>query len=313
MSKEKLIFDNKGIIFTPAGQYGWMNSHGQVPTILVKKDYLRIYFSTRPRNDLSLTTFIDVDINDFSKITYINSKPILALGEPGTFDEFGIMPASIIEKDGFVYLYYSGWSRGVSIPYSNYTGLAISKDGGMTFEKYSKGPIIDRKPFEIYSATSPEVKYFNGKWHMWYCSGTNWHLINNKYEHTYDIKYAHSKNGINWVRTGISAISQKNKFEAITRPTVIKINNQFIMYYCYRGSKDFRNGKTSYKIGYATSKDLINWVRDDKKIKITPIQEWDSKMRAYPCVVKVKKAIYLFYNGNMFGKDGIGYAKLKGD
>jgi predicted GH43/DUF377 family glycosyl hydrolase len=127
----------KGVIFGPDQEEGWMKSHAQVPTVLVKEDRLRVYFAARPRQTLSLTTYVDIDINDFSRVLYLNPDPILEPGSEGAFDENGIMPSAVVEDDGVVYLYYSGWSRGVGVPYSNYTGLAVSSNGGSTFEKFS--------------------------------------------------------------------------------------------------------------------------------------------------------------------------------
>jgi predicted GH43/DUF377 family glycosyl hydrolase len=302
----------QGHLFKPEPGHEWMKTHAQVPTVLLKKDRLRIYFSSRPQKTLSLTSFVDLDINDLSKVIYVNQKPILQIGTPGTFDEHGIMPASIIEKDGRVYLYYSGWQRAVGVPYNNYTGLAISKDGGQTFFKYNAGPIIDRTPKELYSATSPCVYFEKGVWHMWYCSGTDWKKINGRKEHTYDIKYASSQDGKNWVQQNKTVIFQRDEYEAITRPTVIKMDGLYHMWFCYRGSKSFRDGDDSYRMGYAYSVDLVNWERDDKKAGIdVSANGWDSQMIAYPCVAKIKDQIYMFYNGNAFGEEGFGYAILE--
>jgi len=32
----------KGLIFCPSGDAGWMNTHAQIPTVLVKDDRLRM-------------------------------------------------------------------------------------------------------------------------------------------------------------------------------------------------------------------------------------------------------------------------------
>ena len=302
----------KGLLFQPNQNFGWMSSHAQVPTLLVKNDRLRIYFSSRPKKDLSLTTYVDIDINDFSNVLYLNPEPILELGVPGTFDEHGIMPSSVVEKDGLVYLYYSGWSRGYSVPYSNYTGLAVSEDGGASFKKYSQGPIIDRNPYEIYSATSPGI-YFDGVlWHMWYSSGSYWLKIHDKYEHTYEIKYAYSKDGLTWVQTNETVIKQRSKYEALTKPAVIELDGIYHMWFCYRGSEDFRGGKDSYRIGYAHSTDLVNWTREDDKSGIKHSESgWDSEMIAYPGVAKINEEVIMAYNGNNFGAEGFGYALLE--
>jgi sucrose-6-phosphate hydrolase SacC (GH32 family) len=306
-------WEKKGLLFKPEGQCGIINSYAQVPTLLVKEKVVRVYFSYRPEKGFSLTTYLDLNIDNLSEVLYIHSEPILGVGEPGTFDEHGIMPSSVIEKDGIVYLYYSGWQRSASVPYNNYTGLAVSEDGGNTFKKKFKGPVLDRTPFELFSATSPLVLFIDGKWHCWYSSGTNWHKINDKFEHTYDIKYASSTDGKNWLQPNQIAIKQRNEFEALTRPTILYLDNCYHMWYSYRGSHEFRTSGDSYKIGYATSSDLINWTRKDEESGIELSEEgWDSKMMAYPSVLKIKDKIIMVYNGNDFGAGGFGYAELKG-
>jgi predicted GH43/DUF377 family glycosyl hydrolase len=302
----------KGLLFKPEGQCGIINSYAQVPTVLVKEKVVRVYFSYRPEKGLSLTTYLDLNIEDLSEIVYIHSEPILKVGEPGTFDEHGIMPSSVVERDGLIYLYYSGWQRSSSVPYNNYTGLAISEDGGNTFRKCFKGPVLDRTPLELFSATSPLVLFIDGKWHCWYSSGTNWHLINDKFEHTYDIKYASSTDGKNWLQPNQIAIKQRNEFEALTRPAIVYLNNSYHMWYSCRGSHGFRGNGDSYKIGYAVSSDLMNWIRKDEEAGIGLSKEgWDSKMMAYPSVIKLKDKIIMIYNGNDFGSGGFGYAELK--
>jgi len=257
-------------------------------------------------------TYLDLDVEDLTRVKYIHDKPLLDFGQPGTFDEHGIMPSSVVEHDGEIFLYYSGWQKSVGVPYNNYTGLAISTDGGATFEKYSEAPIIDRNNNELFSATSPCVVKDGDDWHMWYCSGTGWHEIDGKFEHTYDIKYASAVDGKSWYQTGIVSIPQQDKYEAITRPTVIKLDGIYHMWFCYRGSEDFRGGKDSYRIGYATSKNLRNWTRDDKNSGIDVSKTgWDSNMIAYPSVTNIYDKIIMVYNGNDFGIEGFGYAILK--
>ncbi len=306
-----LTWEKKGLLFKPEGQFGMINSHAQVPTLLLKEKTLRVYFSYRPERGLSLTTYLDLDINNLANILYIHSRPILEVGEPGMFDEHGIMPSSVIEKNGLIYMYYSGWQRSTTVPYNNYTGLAVSEDGGNSFKKYFKGPVLDRTPLELFSATSPLVMIVEDKWHCWYSSGTHWHKINNKFEHTYDLKYAHSKDGINWAQPNKIAIPQKNEFEAIVKPAIIHINGTYHMWYSYRGSHNFRATGDSYRIGYAVSTDLKNWTRKDSEAGIVLSKNgWDSKMMAYPAVIKIKDKIIMVYNGNDFGAEGFGYAVL---
>ena len=296
-----------GLIFAPGG--GWMQTHAQVPTPLAGDGFIRVYFSSRPERQTSLTTFVDLDARDPARVLRVNPTPLLELGRPGTFDEHGIMPASAVRDGELVYLYYSGWSRAASVPYTNTTGLAVSEDGGATFRKISAGPILGKSLHDPYSATSPVVLKEGDVWHMWYCSGTGWLRIGEKYEHTYDIKYARSSDGVNWQPGGQAVIPQRTEHEALTRPYVVARADGYHMWFCYRGSHSFRDGADAYRIGYAHSVDLQTWVRADEQAGIGPSPDgWDARMVAYPAVVTTGGRTYLFYNGNGFGAAGFGYA-----
>ncbi len=305
----------KGLIFSPNGEGGWMNSHAQVPTVLVKNDRLRIYFASRPVNNISKPTFIDLDINDPKKILHLNQDPILELGQIGCFDEFGIMPASVIKHENHIYLYYSGLYRGTTVPYYTASGLAVSDDDGTTFRKMFNGPILDRTKLEPFTTAGPWVIKEGNNWHCWYSSGIGWVNHNNHNEPRYIIKYATSENGIDWKQDNITTLAEKLPLEANARSTLIFQNGLHHMWYCYRGSENYRkNTNTSYKIGYATSKNLLNWERKDELVGISISQaqsDWDSEMIAYPCVVRVRNKLLMFYNGNHFGKYGFGYAEAE--
>ncbi len=303
----------KGLIFKPNGKHEWMKEYAQGPTALEFQDFIRVYFATRPRQNLTVPTFIDIDKENLNIVLRINDMPILELGKPGTFDEHGIIPKSIIKtQNGVYHLYYIGWSRRESTPYSLGIGLAFSNDG-TKFTKFSEGPIIGLEKFDSLSLTAPIVFYENGKYFMFYTSGTGWHYLNDRWEHTYTIRKAVSSNGIDWTRDFVNIIEPINNLECISNPTILKYNNQYHMWYSFKGSGDFRNDiKESYRIGYAYSSDLITWIRDDQNSGIDiSLEGWDSEMIEYPNLCKVENRIILFYNGNGFGASGFGYAELQ--
>lgn len=304
----------KGHIFNVSGEFGWMNSHAQIPTVLVLEDRLRVYFATRPEPTLSTTGFVDLDINDPSKVMYLYDQPILQQGSPGFFDEHGIMPQYVCKHKDQIWMYYCGWSRRENIPYSNWTGLAVSQDNGKTFEKMFDGPVIDRTPYEIFSATGCFIFQNAGVWHMWYASGQSWIKIHGSHEEFYRIKYAQSYDGIHWKRENKDILPSKQEYEPIHRPTVFCLGNRFHMYFCYRGIENFRDQENSYSLGYAWSEDLNIWNRDDDSAGIEKSSSgWDSMMMAYPYIVNVNGRYLMFYNGNGFGKSGFGYAELAED
>ena len=288
-----------------------MVSHACVPTALLLEDgeRIRIYFAPRNKEGQSIPTFVDVKAEDPSRVLKLHDKPILELGERGTFDDGGIMPSSVIRNGGEIFLYYVGWNPSVSVPYRNAIGLAVSRDGGATFERLFQGPVVDRNKQEPYFTASPCVLKEADVWHMWYASSTGFTEVEGKPEPLYEIKYARSHDGISWQRDNQTCIEPKDAYEANARPTVIKEKGIYKMWYTYRGSFDYRDGKDSYRIGYAESEDAVHWHRMDEKAGIEYSKEgWDATMQTYPNVLEMKGRRYLFYNGNGFGKTGIGYA-----
>lgn len=304
-----MVWTDKKFIFGPSGQAGWMNSHAQVPTVLIKDGVLRVYITVRPEQTTSLVTFVDLDINNPARVLYVHEEPILPLGKPGAFDEFGVMPSCVVEADGKVFLYTTGWSRGITVPYLNAIGLAVSEDGGRTFRRAFDGPVVDRTAEEPYSAMSPYILRRDGVWHMWYSSGVDWVKPAGKYEPIYLIKYARSSDGVRWERPNVTCIPGKTPGEANTRPCVLWEDGRFHMWFSYRGSEEFRGGAGSYRIGYAHSLDGLSWTRDDDKAGIAPSPDgWDSEMAAYPQIIDTPAGRLMFYNGNAFGAGGFGYA-----
>lgn len=290
----------------------FIKSHAQIPTVLMLEDRLRVYIAVRPEPGLSMTTYIDLDIKNPMQILYVHEKPILELGEPGMFDEHGIMPNFIYREGNKHFLQYVGWSRRCSIPYSNWMGLAASTDEGKSFKKLFRGPFLDRTLDEVYSSTGTWMIRKDDLYHLWYARGSDWHNVNGGLEHQYNIVSATSIDGINFDHENTEIFNRKQALESSTRPTVIYKNNTYHMWFCYRGINDFRDGENAYRIGYACSKDLKTWHRDDALAGIDVSEEgWDSKMIAYPYVVETPYGIYMFYNGNGFGQSGFGYAVLE--
>jgi len=309
-------WQKKGQIFTADRQHEWMAHHAYVPIAdKINDEVIRIYFGTRDHQNRTVATFIEVEAKDPSNVLYVHDRPVLGLGQLGTFDDNGVTPACIVTRDDKKYLFYVGWNRTVTVPYRNAIGVAISEDGGLTFKRLYEGPIIDRNPLDPYFIAGHFVMIENGIWRIWYGSSTGWDIVNGQPEPRYLIKYAESSDVSNWVRKNQICLSYKFESEAISRPSVIKENGGYRMWYCFRGNLDYRTNKAqSYRIGYAESSDGISWTRKDEQVGIEPSETgWDSIMVEYPFVYYHKEVKYMLYNGNGFGETGFGYAVMTDD
>jgi hypothetical protein len=139
---------------------------------------------------------------------------------------------------------------------------------------------------------------------MWYDSADEW--LNEDLPR-YNIKYAESEDGINWVRNGIVSVDYNYPEESrVSRACVLKENDMYKMWYCYA------IGAGGYKIGYSESKDGISFERMDEKVGISVSESgWDSEMVCYPYVFDHKGQKYMLYCGNGYGRTGFGYAVLE--
>jgi hypothetical protein len=292
-----------------------IRSHAAIPfAFWVSGNDYRVYFSSRNKNGKSLPYYVPCSVsNDAITITGKPVGPLMELGDLGTFDDSGIMPTCVLRHNGLIYMYYIGWNPQVTVSYRLSIGLAISKDDGLTFTRYSKGPVCDRSLEEPFFNTAPYVLIENGLWRMWYISCTQWQIIKDYPEPSYHVKYAESSDGIYWKKEGIVCLDYDERAKALGRPCVVKINNKYLMFFSYRDTVDYRiSAKHGYKIALAESDNGTEWVKKYDSTGITLSEDgWDSKMMEYCHVFEHKGLYYMLYNGNDFGKDGFGYAVSK--
>lgn len=297
----------------------WLAEFAQAPATLVMPDRVRVYFSCRPRPDergqyTSFSAYVDLDRGNLLKVLDFAEQPILPLGDTGCFDEFGTYPVSVTKEGDAVVAYYGGWTRCESVPFNVAVGRAVSQDGGRTFVKHGPGPVLAYSPDEPFVISGPKIRRFNGGWQLWYIAGRKWKLVDGRAEPVYKIRMATSSDGIHWRRENRDLIESRIEAdEAQASPDVIYANGRFHMFFCYRYSADYRGKSGGYRIGYASSEDMMNWQRDDGQAGIDISEEgWDSEMVAYPHVFELDGKTYMAYLGNGVGRHGFGLAELQG-
>lgn len=306
----------KGLIYCPDGTQAW-NQKKYAHVVCADNsnpDIFRLYYSARDAQGRCQASFIDLNPNNLSEVIYEHPEPILDLGEPGTFDDCGIMPTWFLNHQEEKWLYYIGWTVRNTIPYHNAIGLATSTDG-IHFTKKFKGPVISTIATEPHFNGSACVLFDQGIYKVWYLNCTHWIPDGDLMEPSYHLKYAESKDGIHWERSGLIAIDYRDEIEGgISRPSVLIENGLYKMWFSARAKTDYRKNRArSYRIYYAESQDGKTWIRKDDEAGIDVSHQendWDYEMIEYPLVVKHQDETVLFYNGNHFGQTGVGYAIL---
>jgi predicted GH43/DUF377 family glycosyl hydrolase len=320
MSKlKKFKWRKLGFLFGPDFPLApaWMHTHAQTPSTLLMGDRLRIFFCTRPPADaagqfVSLIGFVDVDPENIFRIIAVSQKPVLDLGGRGTFDEFGTNPVSVGRFNGEIKLYYAGWTRCESVPFNAAIGVAVSSDGGESFRRIGPGPVLSYSPDEPFVIGSPKVRNFGGTFYLHYASGHNWLDSSGRPEPVYRLRFATSSNGLEWKKAGrdiLSPVLGENECQA--GGDIFEFEGRYHMFFSFRQALDFKNKARGYRIGYAVSEDLVNWVRSDEcaGIDVSP-EGWDSEMVSYAHVFKLNQKLYMLYQGNNMGAEGFGLAVL---
>lgn len=299
-------WEKRGLIYAPDGTLPWAKHSALTPTpILLNDAVIRVYAGFRDDEGVSRIGYVDVEAENPSRIIDVSRTPALDIGIPGTFDDNGVILGDVVTCDGKLFLYYVAFQHVEKVKFYAFSGLAISWDGGKTFVRYSKVPILDRADDELFIRAIHSVMIENGIWKIWYASGNGWEYIDQKPYPRYHIRYLDSPDGRCFHKPSILCVDVQGSEYRIGRPRVYKFSDNYMMFYT-RGTRE-----GNYLAGYAESNDGVKWTRQDDHLGISPSSTgWDSLSLSYPALLKYKDTIYMFYNGNNMGHTGFGYALL---
>ena len=299
-----------GQIVTPKPTNAWWHSHASYPTALVREDGLvDVYFSVRDHANRSSVTRTVLDISQSGfEVVEAASTPLLMPGARGTFDADGVTAGCVIRHDGRLYLYYLGWTVGVSVPFTNFIGLAIADPGASQFRRYKTVPIIGRSEANPLTVGYPWVlPGGDGGFRMWFGSHLTWGAEGLQMEHA--VKSAGSSDGLVWqaeARTVVPLLGLADPAEfAVSRPTVLlEPDGTLSMWYARR--------RPHYEIGFAKSDDGLAWQRQDAAVAfVGEVGAWEQSERTYPCVFDHRGRRFMLYNGDGYGRAGFGLAVLE--
>lgn len=298
-----------GVVWKPDEQLWWAQQYATCPTpLLINDKILRIYLQSRDAKGVGRIGYIDVDPHNPLNVLTIAKKPALDIGEPGCFDDNGVFQTSIIKVGEKMRMYYVGFEICHHIRYRLLTGVAESHDGGITFKRLKKTPILERSSKELYFRCGPFVRVGEkGNFQMWYISGSEWEEIDGKMMPVYNLRYMESRDGIHWPEEGEIALElDRNKEHGFGRPYIVKKKDHYQMFYSIR-----KNNPRAYRLGYAESHDGTHWKQKDEEMGLDVSEEgWDSESVEYSAIVDIGEQTYCFYNGNDFGATGVGVAEL---
>jgi hypothetical protein len=293
-----------GLIYEPRVIDQYLLTHAANPLpIHIENNIYRIFFNGRDYLNRSSVGFFDFDFSNL-KVNLICNSSIFNFGEDGSFYSHGVSLGNSYRIDDRHYIGFMGWNIK---PYEHWRGDIgrIRLDNLIDLKLAPKGIFIGTDSIDKLSLSYPYILYHESLYKMWYGSTVTWDAGNNEMLHV--INYAISKDGDNWEKMGLAIPFELGVAQAFSRPTVIIEKSVYHMWYSYRSGDG-----TPYRIGYSRSEDGKVWERRHEDVGIDVSTEgWDSQMICYPQVFKHQENYYMLYNGNDFGKSGIGLAILE--
>ncbi|MDY0279155.1 MAG: hypothetical protein RBR35_01180 [Salinivirgaceae bacterium] len=298
----------RGLIYTPPFDGSWRDNSALTPTpYLINKNTIRVFCGFRDKSGVSRIGYVDLNAANPSHIKKVSDAPILDVGQPGMFDDNGLILGDIITYQDKLLMYYVGFQLVQKVKFLAFSGLAVSSDNGESFHRIQETPVFDRAEEAKFIRAIHSVSIVNGKVRLWYATGNGWEQINGKPFPQYDINWIDSNSpySIHGVGTKCVLPDASNSEYRIGRPRVFPHRGQYLMTFTY-GTTDGR-----YMAGMATSKDGETWQRNDSLLGLKLSDNgWDSVHLCYPALITVMDKTYVFYNGNNMGYDGFGYAEL---
>ena len=303
------IFDTR--LLVSRDMTGWNVSHWQVPKVLADDvtDEIKVYFADRIAGQSHIFSF-DLDHDLQVKPDSLQHR-MAPSPNVGTFDDEGVMPARILCTAEERYLFYSGWNSRNTIPYHNATGLARIHDDGSIARAYI-GPVMDRSALFPYLSVTPTV-WGSTPYHCVYVNGDSWQTDDEgKIEPLYSLRYASSRDLVNWEREVAPLVTWKLHRPCHSNPCYYDGFGTDIILYCDRAPFGYRdNADNGYDIS-AMSLDLqaktceeVGIIWDDSRIA-----GLNCMMRAYPEVFSWQGGTFVLHNGNNFGATGILISRL---
>lgn len=293
-----------GLVHAARGREPWEQSYALIPTpVELEPGLVRVFYSSVDRDMFGSSAWIDVRL-PAGVVERSSDGPVLTPGEIGCFDDSGVNISSVVRNGQRWLAYYVGWQRSERVPYLLLAGVASAAQLSGPFERLRRVPVLERTDREPYIRSAPSVMVDDGAWRAWYVSASEWETIGGKLMPVYEIRHARSLDGIEWTSDTVPVIRHESPDEfGFGRPWVVRDGDLYRMWY------SIRSRVRPYRIGYAESRDGIEWQRSDSEAGIGVSDSgWDSEMICYAATIRSAGCWWMFYNGNRHGSTGFGLA-----
>ena len=208
-------------------------------------------------------------------------------------------------------MYYVGYSRGLRVPYWQFEGLARSRDGGNSFQRVQRVPVIDRSDAEPQHRTSAFVRReADGRFRMWYVAGDEWIDVGGKPLPRYNLRCVESAERHPLARSRPGGAGLRKRGRARLRTALDRGGTA-------GSGSSTRSGRIPRKTTgsarrYRPTAGRGSDGTTEVGIDVGAPGDWDGGGIAYGSIFAHGDRTYLFYNGSARGRTGFGWAILDG-
>lgn len=302
-------WEKLGLAYCPDGQSPWARHGFMTPVpIQIDAERIRVFGGMRDDAGVSRIGWIDVKTTDPTCVLDVSADPALDIGEPGMFDDNGVILGDVIRTaDGNLRMYYVGFQLVEKVKFLAFTGCAVSSDGGTCFERVQNTPVLDRAPHAPFINALHSVERTPSGYRAWVSCGQRWQMIDGLTYPQYNCWTLTSQDGLFWDnRTAVKILDVSGDEYRVGRPRVNRTA---------AGGYELRVTSDTLSKQYATrrlvAQDGLTFTSDPvPELPRGPTGAWDGEMTCYPARLDTESGdSLLFYNGNGMGRSGVGVAR----
>lgn len=296
----RLLIDTKSLFLGSQK----LNYSSNPVLISLRNGQLRIFFNSRDIKNRSSIYSIDFFPKTL-KPDYGSVSLQHLYGVENSYFSHGISIGQLFSLNGEICLSVMGWKNPEDRHWEGRIGyIPLDEDGNLT--KLSTHPWMDLDQEDPISLSYPAVFEDADSKSIWYGSTYTWDSGNGEMVHVLkEAKLAHDGRVIKGDKIMPYVLGSA---QAFSRPAIVRIENILLMAYSYRGNT------TKYRIGFMQIGDMstashLNGITPF----LTSNNSWESEMVEYPSFFYLNDQLYMLYNGNSFGKTGIGVVEVIAD
>lgn len=289
----RLLFERSSFICPDAF------SHTSNPVLVKQNNLTRLFFNMRDNFQKSSVFSVDLNHNDLSILPDTFKVQYLVDSSTPSYCSQGVSLGGF--NDSKFTIGFMGWH---AITGGHWKGLIgeLKLDNELDLRSIDNTPIQIPIDSESISFSYPCYVNYEKKQYMWFGATVTWEAGNGEMLHVL------RRRDVNARINDYEIPYKLNLRQAFSRPSIASVGTHSILAYSFRGNID------KYRIGFNYLDSMGLPISDHPDYIMEPSKnKWENEMVAYPYLFTHADKIMMLYNGNSYGKTGIGLAEIEID